>query len=91
MYNEGASRVQCGRGWVIEHFGHQMQRAYWECGAMRYILSTEFRDNMHPFLAREKLAIKVLDTKMSGRSACPEIRLTRMFILISYVVIHLIT
>ena len=26
VYNEGASRVQCGRGWVIEHFGHQMQR-----------------------------------------------------------------
>jgi hypothetical protein len=26
-----------------------------------------------------------------GRSACPEIRLTRMFILISYAVIHLIT
>ena len=33
----------------------------------------------------------MLDTKMSGRSACPEIRLTRMFILISCVVIHLIT
>jgi hypothetical protein len=40
----------------------------------------------------------MLDTKMSGRSglrpersACPEIRLTRMFILILCVVIHLIT